>query len=34
MPVAILKDGIIPWIALMGLACAAVAVSLSAYRRD
>jgi hypothetical protein len=34
MPVAILKGGLMPWIALIGLACAAAAIVLSAYLRD
>jgi hypothetical protein len=34
MPVAILKGGLMPWIAAIGLACAASAIVLSANRRD
>jgi hypothetical protein len=34
LPVAILKGGFMPWIAVIGLACAAAAIVLSAYRRD
>jgi hypothetical protein len=34
MPVAILKGGFMPWIAVIGLTSAAAAIVLSAYRRD
>jgi hypothetical protein len=34
MPVAILKGGLMPWIAVIGLACAASAIVLSADRRE